>query len=117
MTKAEKFKEVFGITADIDTIPFHCDFACPKAYDGCEDYCVAEDWWNDEYKEKRTSIGFNVKKAIENSRIQNMLTEIYMAGHNFTGEYQGCWIRFSDVEQIVLRCLTKKEETENDGEN
>lgn len=30
-----------------------------------------------------------------------MMYEIYMAGVNMTGEYQGCWVRFRDIERIV----------------
>ena len=30
-----------------------------------------------------------------------MMYEIYMEGVNMTGEYQGCWVRFRDIERIV----------------
>ena len=29
------------------------------------------------------------------------LYDIYMAGVNMAGEYQGCWVRFNDIENIV----------------
>ena len=31
----------------------------------------------------------------------DILCDIYMEGVNMTGEYQGCWIRFKDIERIV----------------
>lgn len=41
--------------------------------------------------------------AVEQNRIDKpgMMCEIYMAGVNMTGEYQGCWVRFRDIERIV----------------
>lgn len=30
-----------------------------------------------------------------------MMYEIYMQGVNMTGEYQGCWVRFKEIEKIV----------------
>ncbi len=31
----------------------------------------------------------------------NMLYEIYMGGVNMDGEYQGCYVRFKNIEKIV----------------
>ncbi len=31
----------------------------------------------------------------------DMMYDIYMEGVNMTGEYQGCWVRFKDIENIV----------------
>lgn len=33
--------------------------------------------------------------------ISQMMWEIYMEGVNMAGEYQGCWVRFKDIEKIV----------------
>lgn len=30
-----------------------------------------------------------------------MMYDIYMKGVNMTDEYQGCWVRFKDIEEIV----------------
>lgn len=30
-----------------------------------------------------------------------MMYEIYMEGVNMTDEYQGCWVRFRDIEKVV----------------
>lgn len=30
-----------------------------------------------------------------------MMYEIYMQGVNMAGEYQGCWVRFKEIEKIV----------------
>ena len=32
-----------------------------------------------------------------------MMYEIYMQGVNMAGEYQGCWVRFKEIEKIVDR--------------
>ena len=32
-----------------------------------------------------------------------MMYEIYMKGVNMAGEYQGCWVRFKEIEKIVDR--------------
>ena len=34
-----------------------------------------------------------------------MMYDIYMAGVNMAGEYQGCWVRFKDIEAIVNEYL------------
>lgn len=43
------------------------------------------------------------KKLLEQGLIDksSMMCEIYMKGVNMTGEYQGCWVRFKDIEKIV----------------
>lgn len=33
----------------------------------------------------------------------DMMYDIYMEGVNMDGEYQGCWVRFKDIEKIVKR--------------
>ena len=33
----------------------------------------------------------------------DMMYDIYMEGVNMGGEYQGCWVRFKDIENIVKR--------------
>lgn len=42
-------------------------------------------------------------KAVEQKPIDKsaMMYEIYMEGVNMSGEYQGCWVRFKDIEKIV----------------
>lgn len=40
----------------------------------------------------------HTKKPIDKSQ---MMYEIYMEGVNMGGEYQGCWVRFKDIERIV----------------
>lgn len=38
----------------------------------------------------------------ELERMKNdMMYDIYMEGVNMSGEYQGCWVRFKDIENIV----------------
>ena len=36
---------------------------------------------------------------------KDMCLDIYMAGVNMTGEYQGCWVRFRDIENIINKHL------------
>lgn len=33
--------------------------------------------------------------------ISDLMYEIYMEGVNMSGEYQGCWVRFKDIEKIM----------------
>jgi len=46
-------------------------------------------------------------KVLEDKRINisNMLSDIYMEGVNMTGEYQGCWVRFKDIEKIIEKYM------------
>lgn len=41
--------------------------------------------------------------------ISRMMNDIYMAGTNMTGQYQGCWVKFKDIEQIVNQYMNFKE--------
>lgn len=38
-----------------------------------------------------------------------MMYEIYMNGVNMSGEYQGCWVRFKDIEKIVDEYMAESE--------
>lgn len=42
-------------------------------------------------------------QALEQEPIDKsaMMYEIYMEGVNMSGEYQGCWVRFKNIEKIV----------------
>jgi hypothetical protein len=33
--------------------------------------------------------------------VSQLMYEIYMEGVNMSGEYQGCWVRFKDIEKIM----------------
>lgn len=50
-----------------------------------------------------------LKKALEQEPIDKsaMMYEIYMEGVNMSGEYQGCWVRFKDIEYIVDRYIRR----------
>lgn len=50
-------------------------------------------------------------KALERQSIDKsaMMYEIYMEGVNMTGEYQGCWVRFKNIEKIVDKYMTESE--------
>lgn len=57
-------------------------------------------------------------KALKQQPIDKsaMMYEIYMEGVNMTGEYQGCWVRFKDIEKIVDKYMAESEcadETDN----
>lgn len=41
--------------------------------------------------------------------VTNILCDIYMEGVNMTGEYQGCWVRFKDIETIIEKYLEVEE--------
>lgn len=51
-----------------------------------------------------------LKKALEQEPIDKsaMMHEIYMEGVNMSGEYQGCWVRFKDIEYVVDRYIGDK---------
>ena len=55
-----------------------------------------------------------VGKALEQQPIDKsaMMYEIYMEGVNMTGEYQGCWVRFKDIEKIVDKYMAESEDKE-----
>lgn len=57
-------------------------------------------------------------KALEQESIDKsaMMYEIYMEGVNMAGEYQGCWVRFRDIEKIVNKYMTESEEKQTDDE-
>ena len=53
-----------------------------------------------------------LKKAINSLKQEPidksaMMYEIYMEGVNMSGEYQGCWVRFKDIEKIVDKYIGK----------
>ena len=39
--------------------------------------------------------------------VNDMMVDIYMKGVNMTGEYQGCWVRYKDIEEIVEKYISK----------
>ena len=49
-------------------------------------------------------------KALEQEPIDKsaIMYEIYMEGVNMTGEYQGCWVRFKDIEKIVNKHIPER---------
>lgn len=51
--------------------------------------------------EKQKNMNNDVLRNILEQIKHDMLCDIYMAGVNMTGEYQGCWVRFKDVENAV----------------
>lgn len=51
-----------------------------------------------EYLERLVAKGTPLEKEYD---ISQMMYEIYMEGVNMAGEYQGCWVRFKDIEKIV----------------
>ena len=50
-------------------------------------------------------------QALEQEPIDKsaMMYDIYMEGVNMTGEYQGCWVKFKDIEKIVDKYMGDKE--------
>lgn len=51
-------------------------------------------------------------KALKQEPIDKsaMMHEIYMEGVNMSGEYQGCWVRFKNIEKIVDKYMAESEE-------
>ena len=57
----------------------------------------------DEYIKKHDII-----MKISQDELSQILYEIYMAGVNMSGEYQGCWVRFKDIENIINKHFENK---------
>lgn len=57
----------------------------------------------DDYGEESHTAMMMAVKALEQEPIDKsaIMCEIYMEGVNMAGEYQGCWVRFKDIEKIV----------------
>ena len=57
MTNAEKFTEVFGVEPDTDSMAINCPDMVKAhrlcKYQGSMGACHCEDWWQEEYKERR----------------------------------------------------------------
>ena len=83
MTNGEKIKEIFpdGVLTSGGN----------NSYYWGDDILVSKNWWNAEYKIEH-------EQKINKSA---MMQEIYMEGVNMGGEYQGCWVRFKEIEKIV----------------
>ena len=62
-------------------------------------------------KELHEAINVLEQEPIDKSA---MMYEIYMEGVNMTGEYQGCWVRFKDIEKIVNKYMAESEESDAD---
>lgn len=50
MTNKEKFKEVFGIEPDTDTVPIRCEDCKYFESVHCSVDGICESWWNEEYE-------------------------------------------------------------------
>jgi len=92
MTNGEKIKailkprtnqiRIFGEWIEIEIQSLSINFSCELS------------WWNAENQEPTTECGQSINKSA-------MMQEIYMEGVNMGGEYQGCWVRFKEIEKIV----------------
>lgn len=88
MTNGEKIKEIFpnGVLTSGGN----------NSYYWGDGILVSKAWWNAEYKEPTIEHEQKIDKSA-------MMHEIYMAGVNMAGEYQGCWVRFKEIEKIIDR--------------
>ena len=59
----------------------------------------------DEYIKKH-----DINMKISQDELSQILYEMYMAGVNMTGEYQGCWVRFKDIQNIINKHFENKNE-------
>lgn len=93
MTNGEKIKEIFP---NIDNrLDAKTGIMIVKWADNTTKFFKTS-WWNAEYKESTIEHEQKIDKAA-------MMHEIYMKGVNMAGEYQGCWVRFKEIEKIVDR--------------
>lgn len=72
---------------------------------------------NDEDFEKPCISPAYLKKELEALALEQapidksaMMYEIYMKGVNMAGEYQGCWVRFKEIEKIVDKYFRGEED-------
>ena len=47
--------------------------------------------------------------AIPKSVLEDIKSELWMEGMNMTGEYQGVWVRFRDIERVIDKYISGKE--------
>ena len=97
MTNGEKIKEIFPDIEIVAIVPN--EIVVIKKLDNVFPYSNISftlKWWNAEYKEPTIEHVQKIDKLA-------MMHEIYMAGVNMAGEYQGCWVRFKEIEKIVDR--------------
>lgn len=68
------------------------------------------DYLPDYYDEEKEALDMAIK-ALEQKSIDKsaMMHEIYMEGVNMGGEYQGCWVRFKNIEKIIDKYIAESE--------
>ena len=44
------------------------------------------------------------------SVIEDIKAELWMEGMNMTGEYQGVWVRYRDIERVIDKHISGKEQ-------
>lgn len=71
----------------------------------CEDGYVGFD--NEDIEALDMAIKALKQQPIDKSA---MMYEIYMQGVNMSGEYQGCWVCFKDIEKIVDKYMSESED-------
>lgn len=91
MTNGEKIEEIFP---NLEISPYPYSPSVDIYVGGIMMMRVDRNWWNAEYKELTIEHEQKIDKLA-------MMYEIYMAGVNMAGEYQGCWVRFEEIEKIV----------------
>lgn len=67
---------------------------------------VTQEKFNDYIQTLNKVMNWLEQESIDKSA---MMYEIYMEGVNMSGEYQGCWVRFKDIEKIVDKYMGDKE--------
>ena len=52
-----------------------------------------------------------IRAAIKLIRaIEDIKAELWMEGMNMTGEYQGVWVRYRDIERVIDKHISGKEQ-------
>lgn len=52
-----------------------------------------------------------IREAIKLIRtIEDIKSELWMEGLNMTGEYQGVWVRYRDIERVIDKHISGKEQ-------
>lgn len=45
---------------------------------------------------------------IPRHKLFDIQSELWMEGMNMTGEYQGVWVRFRDIEKVIAKHLSRE---------
>ena len=81
--------------------------------DGTIEHFDREDAMDMLYEVKRL-IGKREESGFCQKVLDQIKAELWMEGMNMTGEYQGVWVRFRDIERIIDKYIAEESEDKED---